>query len=172
MASNQKNIDMKKLLLAAFVLSAAFFAGCNGGNDPKSVLMKFYDAMEKKDIAAARKLCTAESKQMLDLMEMGAKMAEGKDKKDEKYDKSKLEFGEPKIEGDKATIAVKEKGNGEVTNFTLKKEGGSWKVAFDKASMMNMSPDKPETDMPKMDADSLNSELEKLKDMNIPDSIK
>ena len=47
-----------------------------------------------------------------------------------------------KIEGDKATVPVKDKKSGETTNYTLKKEGGSWKVAFDKATMTQMGSDK------------------------------
>ncbi|MFZ4056597.1 MAG: hypothetical protein ACOYKE_00595 [Ferruginibacter sp.] len=134
---------MKKLLFAAAIISSAvFFASCNGGGgDPKTTLIAFFDALSKKDIEGARKLATAESKSMLDMMDMAMKMS--KDTKEtEKYDKTKMEFGEPKIEGDKATIAVKEKTSGESTNFTLKKEGGAWKVAFDKTSMMQMGMDK------------------------------
>ena len=135
---------MKKLLMAAVVITAVFISSCNStnSNDPKAVLISFFDALAKKDISAARKLATAESKSMLDMMEMGMKMGNDKDSKDDKYDKSKMEFGEPKIEGDKATIEVKEKTSGEATNFTLKKESGAWKVAFDKASMMTMGMDK------------------------------
>lgn len=135
---------MKKLLMAAAVISTVLFFSCNSTNssDPKAVLTSFFDALAKKDISAARKLATAESKSMLDMMEMGMKMGGDKDAKDEKYDKTKMEFGEPKIEGDKATIEVKEKASGEGTTFTLKKESGAWKVAFDKASMMTMGMDK------------------------------
>jgi hypothetical protein len=156
---------MKKLLMGAVVLSAVIFAGCKGTdtNDPKAVLSSFFDALQKKDIGAARKLATAESKSMLDMMEMGMKMGGDKKTDDEgKYDKSKMEFGDAKIEGDKATVAVKEKKSGETTNFTLKKEGGGWKVAFDKSSMMNMGMDK----MKEKGVD-LDSSLNKLKDINV-----
>ena len=133
---------MKKLLLAVAVIAAVFFVGCKGaGGDPKAVLVNFFDALGKKDIAAARKLATTDSKSMLDMMEMGMS-GDKKDAKDEKYDKDKMEFGEPKIEGDKATVVVKEKASGEQTTFTLKKESGAWKVAFDKASMMSMGMEK------------------------------
>jgi hypothetical protein len=53
-----------------------------------------------------------------------------------------MEFGDAKVEGDKATIAVKDKNSGELLNYTLKKEDGAWKVAFDKATMMKMGTDK------------------------------
>ena len=161
---------MKKLLIGAVVLSSLFIAGCNSvdKSDPKAVLISFFDALTKKDISAARKLATTESKSMLDMMEMGMKM--GGDKKDDgKYDKEKMEFGDAKIDGDKATIAVKDKNSSETTNFTLKKESGSWKVAFDKSSMMNMGMDKIKDKG--MDVDStINKGIDKIKDMNL-DSI-
>ena len=158
---------MKKLLIGAIVLSSLFIAGCNSADkgDPKSVLISFFDALTKKDIAAARKLATAESKGMLDMMEMGMKM--GGDKKDDgKYDKTKMEFGDAKIEGDKATVAVKEKTTGETTNFTLKKEDGAWKVAFDKASMMNMGMEKMNEKGMDMDS-TIDKGMDKLKNMNV-----
>lgn len=149
---------MKKLLLAAFVVTAAFFTSCNsGGSDPKAVLISFFDAMGKKDVAAARKLATTESKAMLDQMEKGLK--ENKETKNEEYNKDKMEFGEAKIEGDKATVPVKEKATGETTNFTLKKQDGAWKVAFDKESIMNMA-------MEKMKEKNPLEGLDKMKDMN------
>ena len=67
---------MKKLLMGAVILSSVFMFGCNSTDksDPKAVLVSFFDALQKKDISAARKLATAESKSMLDMMEMGMKM--------------------------------------------------------------------------------------------------
>lgn len=158
---------MKKLLMAAAVIgSVVFFSSCNsaGSSDPKAVLISFFDALAKKDISGARKYATAESKSMLDMMEMAMK-AGGDKEKDDKYDKSKMEFGEPKIDGDKATIEVKEKGSGEATNFTLKKESGGWKVAFDKASMMNMGMDKiKDGGMDNMDMNKIDSLGDKVKE--------
>ncbi len=166
MSLNQKKMFMKKLLIAAVVCTAVFLSGCKStdSSDPKAVLMSFFDALAKKDISGAKKLATAESKDMLDMIDMGMKM--GGDKKDEgKYDKSKMEFGDAKIEGDKATVPVKDKTSSETTNFTLKKEGGGWKVAFDKASMMNMGMDKMKEKG--MDVDStINKGMDKIKDMN------
>lgn len=171
MGTKQKKRYMKKILLSLLVLSSAVFFSCNsGGDDPKAVLSQFFDAMSKKDVAAARKLTTAESKSMLDMMEMGMKMSPSEAKADEKYDKSKMEFGEPKIEGDKATIAVKEKSSGEAMNFTLKKEGGSWKVAFDKNSMMNMGMEKMKEGGINA-SDSIGKAMDELKNLNM-DSLK
>ena len=158
---------MKKLLTAAFICTTVFLLSCNSTDtsNPKSVLMSFFDALGKKDISAARKLATAESKSMLDMMEMGMKMG-GADKKDEKYKKENMEFGEATIEGDKATVPVKDKTSGETTNYTLKKEGGGWKVAFDKSSMMNMGADKVKEHGADMDS-SIENGLDKLKNTNM-----
>lgn len=132
---------MKKILFIAFMAATTLFVSCkSGGGDPKAVLGQFFDALSKKDMGAARKLSTTDSKQMLDMMEIGMKS----DSKEEsaKYDASKMEFGEAKIDGDKATVSVKDKASGETMNYTLKKEGGAWKVAFDKTSIMSMGMEK------------------------------
>ena len=160
---------MKKLFMAIALASSVFLiAGCSSGGDPKTTLSAFFDAMSKKDIAAARKLSTEDSKSMLDLMEKGLTTQQDNAETD-KYDKSKMEIGEPKIDGDKATIAVKEKGSDETVNFTLKKESGSWKVAFDKASIMEMATDK--MNEKGVSIDSIRESMKELKNINI-DSLK
>ena len=165
---------MKKLFVAVFAFSAVYMSSCNsGGGDPKAVLVSFFDAMAKKDIAAARKLATADSKGMFDLMEMGMKMAENTadDKTKEQFDKSKMEFGEAKIDGDRATVNVKETKGGESINFVLKKEGGSWKVAMDMATMMSMGAEKmKEEGMSDDEMNKLKEDMEKLKNIS-PDSM-
>ena len=161
---------MKKILFAIVLLSTSFLFSCNsGGDDPKAVLSQFFDALSKKDIAAARKLATEESKSMLDMMEMGMKMSNDS-KETEKYDKSKMQFGDAKIEGDKAVVPVKELTSGETLNYTLKKEKGSWKVAFDKSSLMSMGMDKM-GEKGTGAADSLSQGLDELKNLNM-DSLK
>ena len=166
---------MKKLCMALAILTVSFMLkSCAGGSggDPKSTLVAFFEALGKKDMEGARKLATADSKSMIDLIEMGMKMSkDAKDSKEmDKFDKTKMEFGDAKIEGDKATIPVKEKSSGELTNFTLKKESGAWKVAFDKASMMQMGMDKMKEKDPGA-LDSLNSHLNEIKKLNV-DSLK
>jgi Domain of unknown function (DUF4878) len=159
---------MKKLLLASITACAVFISGCGGGSgsDPKATLIAFFEAMSKKDIAAAKKLATKDSEAMFSMLEMGMKMGGDKEASMDKFDKTKMEFGEAKIDGDKAVISVKQKGETESVNFPLKKEDGSWKVAFDK-SMMTSNMDKIKD---KMGSDSLDTKisegLDKLKNMN------
>ena len=116
---------MKKIFVAVLAFSTIYLSSCNsGGGDPKTVLTGFFDAMAKKDFVEARKLATADSKSMLDMMEQGMKMAGNvaEDKTHDKFDKSKMEMGEAKIDGDKATVNVKELKGGESIDFVLKKE--------------------------------------------------
>lgn len=163
---------MKKLLMAIAILSAFFLIkSCTNkkGGDPKLTLLAFFEALGKKDIEDARKLATADSKSMIDMLEMGMKMS--KDTKEmDKFDKTKMDFGAATIDGDKAIVPVKEKGTGEMTNFTLKKEDGTWKVAFDKATMMQMGMEKMKETHPG-GIDSLNKQLEEIKKINV-DSLK
>ena len=169
---------MKKIILFTAILFTFSMIGCKSGNDPKSVLMSFMDALARKDINGAKKYATKESESMLGFIEMGMKMAPDS-VKDKKYDKNNLEYGDAKIEGDKATVPVKSKDSGETTNYTLKKQGADWKVAFDKATMTEMSGDKKKNggmgsmsdstgkmmdDLNKMGSDSLH--------MNPADSMK
>ena len=162
---------MKKLFVAVLAFSTIYLSSCNsGGGDPKTVLTGFFDAMAKKDFVEARKLATADSKSMLDMMEQGMKMAGNvaEDKTHDKFDKSKMEMGEAKIDGDKATVNVKELKGGESIDFVLKKESGSWKVAMDMGTMMNIG-------MQKMKEKGMDGALDTLKNelKNInPDSLK
>ena len=133
---------MKKIIVMFAILGGLVFVGCNsmGGGDPKEVLAEFFDALANKDIEKAKKLSTADSKSMIDMIQLGMNSSAAKENM--KYDKSNMEFGDVKVEGDIATVAVKEKKSGESINYKLKKEDGSWKVAFDKASLMGMGMEK------------------------------
>ena len=160
---------MKKIFMAAAVVTALALSSCNsGGGDPKSVLMAFFEAMSKKDIAAAKKLATKESETMFGFMEMAMKMGKGDKKDDMNFEKDKVVFGEPKIEGDKATIEVKDKEKGEAVNFLLRKESGDWKVAFDKGWFTQMAAEKMKESGGMENAmDTINSGLDKMKNINI-----
>lgn len=159
---------MKKIILSAAVLLAFGIIGCkSSSSDPRGVLMSFIDALGRKDIEGAKKYATKDSEAMLGMIQMGMSMAP-KETKDSTYDKDNLEFGDAKIEGDKATVPVKNKRSGDITNYTLKKEGGAWKVAFDKSTMMQMGTDKMKEkgmDMNDM-GKGLDSASKMLQDMN------
>ena len=156
---------MKKIILSAVILFAFTMIGCkSGSSDPRGVLMNFMDALGKKDIEGAKKYATKDSEAMLGMIQMGMSMAP-KDTKDSTYDKNNMEFGDAKIEGDKATVPVKNKKSGETTNYTLKKENGAWKVAFDKATMTQMGTDKMKENGMDMN-NAADSASKMLQDMN------
>ncbi len=154
---------MKKLFL---MMSAATFmmvalVGCKGGGngDPKSVAMAFMDKIKAKDFDGAAQYATKDSKSALDMMKSAMKMAEafGGKGEDMDFDKEwkdkKVTYSEPKIEGENATVSLMADGK-EQMPISLKKEDGSWKVAFDKNTLMKTGVDKMKEggeDMPKME---------------------
>ncbi|MEO6637352.1 MAG: hypothetical protein ABIN25_03680 [Ginsengibacter sp.] len=133
---------MKKILFSLISIAIIGMAGCKSSTgDPQSVLNHFLDALNNKDLQEAKKYTTKDSEGMLSMIEMGMKSIPDS-AKDVKYDKSNMEMSSPVINGDKATIHVKDKVSGEGSDFILKKESGDWKVAFDKGTLMNMAQDK------------------------------
>jgi hypothetical protein len=131
---------MKKILILAIIGAFILGTGCNGrGDDPKLVLTDFFKAMSKKDIPKARSLATADSRPTLDLIEMAMRTSVGENTF---FDLEGKEFGEATIEGDRAVVPVKEVNNGVNLEYMLKKEDGSWKVAFDKNAFIDMGIEK------------------------------
>ncbi len=142
---------MKKIL-NFLVLGSAFaviVAGCKGkgpGNDPKAVVVAFFEKMAKKDIDGAAKLATKDSKAALDMMKKGMDMAEkmktDKPEEDPMAGFKDVEFGDAKITGDAAVVPITNKKEKETVEFPLKKEDGSWKVDFSMSTLMKMGMDK------------------------------
>ncbi|RYF85136.1 MAG: DUF4878 domain-containing protein [Chitinophagaceae bacterium] len=155
---------MRTFLIAILVASVAYI-GCksSASGDPVETLNAFFDAMQKKDIATARKLATADSKATLDLWE---KNIHNVSVDNAQYDRSKVEIGAAKIDGDHATVEVKEKSTGEAVNFPLKKEAGDWKVSMSMNALMKMGMDKMQEKGINI-TDSLGSVMDKLKEVNL-----
>lgn len=120
---------MKKLFFIAAAGLIVAAVGCKGGGTPKEVTEKFFKALNSKDFGEAGDYATPESKQMLDMMKTFAAADTSKTKPKD------FTVENEKIDGDKATVDVKEKESGKTQNVTLKKVDGKWKVAFDKSSM-------------------------------------
>ena len=147
--NNKMKNKLTSLLIAAFAIILA--VGCKSkdkaANDPKSVLIAFFEKMAKKDIDGAAKYATKESKGTMEMMKKAMTAAEGmkSDKKDEKdptEDFKNMEFGDVKIDGDNATVSVKNSKKNETTEIPLKKEGGDWKVDFSMGTLMKMGMEK------------------------------
>ena len=161
-------------IIALFIAATVLFTACNNGasNNPKEVLVHFFDALSKKDIAEAKKYTTKDSEGMMNMIQMGMNSAGNTDTMN--YDKSKLDISDAVIDGDKATISVKDKMSGEGTEFVLKNENGSWKVAFDKSTMMDMAQKKMKEkgqEMPNIDSE-MNKAMDELKNMSAEDREK
>ena len=170
---------MKKIIFVFGAALVLLFAACKSGpssSDPKATLLSFFKALSKKDLKEARKYATKESESMFGLMEMGMKMAENMKKDDDDFDKFKdenLVMGDARIEGDKAFVPVKNKKDNESTNFILKKEDGSWKVAFDKATMAEMAGEKiKENGDHPVNMDSLNAIMQDLNSDSMRNALK
>lgn len=152
---------MKKFFLLGITTFVIVLSGCQSGGsgNPKEVLSQFFKALSKKDVTQAKKDATKDSDGMLNMMDMGMKMSGNmqNDHADKMLEMMQnVELGDPVINGDKATVTVKDKKTGENTDFTLKKEDGNWKVAFDMATLMEMANEKmKEHGMGNMDMDSM-----------------
>jgi len=133
---------MKKILLFSFTAFVIILSGCSSNNnnsDPKTVLNHFFDALAKKDVTEAKKYVTKDSEGMMGMVEMGMKNIADSGGQMEMYKKENMMMGDPVINGERATIPVKDKRSGEETDFVLKKESGDWKDAFDKSTLMEMA---------------------------------
>lgn len=146
---------MKRIVTTLLIAASGIMllAGCKGkdkvANDPKTVLVTFFERMSKKDIDGAAKLVTKESKGTMDMMkkamDMGEKMKDKTDtlaEKDPAEDFKNMQFGEAKIDGDKATVSVSNPAKeNKIIDFPLKKEDGDWKVDFSMGTLMKMGKD-------------------------------
>ena len=173
---------MKKLILMLFAGALIIGTGCNSGggllgsNDPNTVLDKFLKALSEKDMEEMKKYVTKDSESFVNMMKMGMDMAgEAKDDK-EIFKQDAVVIGKAVIDGDRATINVKDKESGEGSNFILKKEEGNWKVAFDKASFMEMSGEKMNEnsmqDMQNLSEESMQEAADAMKNFSAEDMEK
>ena len=132
---------MKKFILLLITISAVIFSGCQtaGGGNPNEVLKHFFDSISKKDFTTAKKYATKDSDGMLSMMEMGMQNMNNEhgDKMMEMI--KNMQMDNAVINGDRATVLVKDEKSGESTEFLLKKENGDWKVAFDMSTLMEMA---------------------------------
>ncbi len=55
------------------------------------------------------------------------------------YRQENIELGDAVINGDNATVPVKDKKSGETIDFTLKKENSQWKVSVNLSTLLQMA---------------------------------
>jgi hypothetical protein len=121
------------IVLASFVIE-----GEKGS--PNEVAKAFLTAMNKADYEAAKKLGTDDTKKLLDMTATFAAMMPDSIKKLSAAKKVET-IGEPKIEGDKATVSYKESDSPEQKSLSLVKKEGKWLVQQSKDNETSTVPE-------------------------------
>ena len=132
---------MNKTILFLLTATVINMAGCKPGeySDPKTVLSRFFDAMAKKDFTEAKKYTTDDSEPMMNMAQMAMQKINDDDSQMLQYRQENIELGDAVINGDNATVPVKDKKSGEDIDFTLKKENSQWKVSINLSTLLQMA---------------------------------
>ena len=131
----------KKIVLAATALAVVVASLACGrmGSSPTATLKAYFEALQKKDAAGLKKTL---SKGTLEMFEQFAKAQSPPKSLDEALQTglTNTTNNEPnktpetrneKIEGEKATLEVKNDKTGQWESVPFIKEDGDWKIAFD-----------------------------------------
>jgi hypothetical protein len=123
------------LLAIAFTFSAACTKSGNSTSGPASTARAYFEAITRKDFAAAKRYLSAgsASKMEAEAKQYGKPLEAAWRDSAEKSSLGKMpEIGGEKIAGDTATVDFKDTDSGMAFTFPMVKEGGEWKMAFDK----------------------------------------
>ncbi len=126
-------------LAAALAMCITSLACSRFGSSPTATLKTYFEALQKKDAAGLKKTL---SKGTLDMFEQFAKAQKPPKTLDEALqtglasatagDSNKMpETRNEKIDGEKATLEVKNDKSGAWETVPFVKEDGDWKIAFD-----------------------------------------
>ncbi len=134
---------MKRILSLLILTTSLLLYSCkHTDNDPSAVSKAFVDAILKKDFTEAGKYATKDSQSAMEMLKSAENMYRQFGKQDEfdiakELRGKKIDFTEPKMDGDKrATLTILANGQEKIP-LILVKEGEDWKVAFDKATIMD-----------------------------------
>jgi hypothetical protein len=105
------------------LLSVLLLWACGGKSGPKDVAEKFLAAIAAHDYQGAAKFATKEAQESLKMMASMGGMAGNSET-------SKIEVGDVKEDGDKATVAYTE--DGKAKSLEMVKEDGEWKANWSK----------------------------------------
>lgn len=128
---------MKRSIILVFIgLALLALAACS--NQPEKVAKEFFNAMEKRDFAAAKKLCTEDGVQLIEILESFANRMSEEQLKEELNTRYKVLSST--IEGNKAIVKYEEwdaQSPDEVSSreLALLKVDGKWKVDLSKDSI-------------------------------------
>ena len=100
--------------------------------EPKDAVKAFVDALKAKDANAVKSALSEKTNKMLALQEKMSGMSVVDVFSKDGFDglPSEPETRNPKIDGEKATLEVKDKKDDKWSEIPLVKENGSWKLAF------------------------------------------
>jgi len=161
---------MKTTIAALLLTGLLILNGCNSETQkPEIVVASFFDALSKQDFETAKEFATKKSESVLDMISIAANFQIEK-MDSSMFDKSRLQFGTPKIEGYSAIVEVSIKNSNEFIPLKLKKEDGDWKVAFEAETLMKIGLDKIKKEGRKK-GQQLDKELESIQKMPL-DSLK
>ncbi len=141
-------------------LTTLWFIGCGGAANtpqiasPTDVLKSYIDASDRKDLAAVKQTFSKGTIKMYEDAAQKRQISVDEVVKDQ-FElassaelKSKLESGKETIEGDTATVEVKDNSTGNLERIPFVKEDGAWKVALDKFIEDLMNKMREEMNMP------------------------
>jgi hypothetical protein len=125
-----------KTIFAAF-LALVFTASCSmlqQSATPTDTLKKFVEASQKKDVEGMKQSLSSGTLKMMDetAKKQGATLDEALKRDDGASLKEMPETRNEKIEGDTATVEVKNKATSDWDKIPFVKEDGKWKIALDK----------------------------------------
>ena len=118
-----------KKLLWVFVFSLTLFS-CGSGGSPEGVAKDFLNALANKDFETAKELGTKSTKALLTMAEGMMEMVSEDEKKEPWGNLDDIEWGETKIDGNKATVYYTVEGKKD--KIYLRKVDGDWKVDMKK----------------------------------------
>jgi hypothetical protein len=139
---NTSRLSVALLLAVALTLAAGCGkgGGATSGSGPAAAARSYFEAITRKDFAAAKRYLSAgsASKMEAEAKQYGKPLEAAWRDSAEKSSLGKMpEIGGEKIAGDTATVDFKDKDSGMAFTFPMVREGGEWKMAFDKLSGNN-----------------------------------
>jgi hypothetical protein len=152
-----------KTILVAFLALA--FASCSmfqQAATPTDTLKKFVEASQKKDVEAIKQTLSSGTIKMIEesAKKQNITLEESLKKDDSNALKEMPETRNEKIEGDTATVEVKNKATNDWDKIPFVKEDGKWKIALDKFMqdlMKRMTEEMKMSDTKTMPMDTVNS---------------
>ncbi|MDQ3063783.1 MAG: DUF4878 domain-containing protein [Acidobacteriota bacterium] len=151
---------MKIYRTIIIALVALWFIGCGGAANapqtasPTDVLKTYIEASDRKDLAAVKQTFSRGTTKMYEDAAQKRQVSVDEVIK-EQFElassaelKSKLESGKETIEGDTATVEIKDNSTGNLEKIPFVKEDGVWKVALDKFMEDLMNKMREEMSMP------------------------